>query len=207
MFLDGNGMDYFLRCRNVSLNLITYSYVPDVWFKQMRTWFMQILILSVFFFFGGGGKNSLSKGSIFNINALNVNVDLISRLNMNFHLLASRKFQIMGPIFRQSLLSTNSFNNKKKNNKQTNKQKQTKKKKALENEYGVDTWVETGKQWYYCHQKEIIQLNCYFCVSFSLIQTFQENPELLRNMMGLIGNVAEVKHLRPQLLVHAAVFV
>ncbi|XP_072015801.1 protein zer-1 homolog [Amphiura filiformis] len=37
--------------------------------------------------------------------------------------------------------------------------------------------------------------------------TFQENPELLRNMMGLIGNVAEVQRLRPQLLAHADVFI
>ncbi|XP_071489155.1 protein zer-1 homolog [Diadema antillarum] len=37
-------------------------------------------------------------------------------------------------------------------------------------------------------------------------ETFTEKPELLRNMMGLMGNVAEVKHLRPQLIPHVPVF-
>jgi len=32
------------------------------------------------------------------------------------------------------------------------------------------------------------------------LQTFPNQPELLRNMMGLLGNVAEVKHLRRRLM-------
>lgn len=32
------------------------------------------------------------------------------------------------------------------------------------------------------------------------LQTFHEKEELLRNMMGLLGNVAEVKWLRPNLM-------
>ncbi|XP_065343212.1 protein zer-1 homolog [Cloeon dipterum] len=32
------------------------------------------------------------------------------------------------------------------------------------------------------------------------LNTFHEKEELLRNMMGLLGNVAEVKHLRPKLM-------
>jgi hypothetical protein len=31
-------------------------------------------------------------------------------------------------------------------------------------------------------------------------QTFKEHEDLLRNMMGLLGNVAEVRHLRCRLL-------
>lgn len=37
-------------------------------------------------------------------------------------------------------------------------------------------------------------------------ETFRERPELLRNMMGLMGNVAEVKELRSQLVPHVPVF-
>ncbi|XP_041481629.1 protein zer-1 homolog [Lytechinus variegatus] len=37
-------------------------------------------------------------------------------------------------------------------------------------------------------------------------ETFRSRPELLRNMMGLMGNVAEVKALRPQLIPHVPVF-
>ena len=32
------------------------------------------------------------------------------------------------------------------------------------------------------------------------LQAFRERDELLRNMMGLLGNVAEVKWLRPKLM-------
>lgn len=32
------------------------------------------------------------------------------------------------------------------------------------------------------------------------LQTFPDKPELLRNMMGLMGNIAEVPHLRPKLM-------
>jgi hypothetical protein len=41
-----------------------------------------------------------------------------------------------------------------------------------------------------------------FCIYnvFFFVQTFQEKEELLRNMMGLLGNVAEVQHLRPKLM-------
>jgi Zyg-11 protein homolog len=38
-------------------------------------------------------------------------------------------------------------------------------------------------------------------------QTFQEKEELLRNMMGLLGNVAEVQHLRPKLMISDFVLV
>lgn len=38
----------------------------------------------------------------------------------------------------------------------------------------------------------------YFSINVS--QTFRERDELLRNMMGLLGNVAEVKWLRPKLM-------
>lgn len=38
-------------------------------------------------------------------------------------------------------------------------------------------------------------------MSASLLdQAFPNHPELLRNMMGLLGNVAEVEELRPQLM-------
>ncbi|XP_054770268.2 protein zer-1 homolog [Lytechinus pictus] len=37
-------------------------------------------------------------------------------------------------------------------------------------------------------------------------ETFRSRPELLRNMMGLMGNVAEVKALRPHLIPHVPVF-
>lgn len=36
--------------------------------------------------------------------------------------------------------------------------------------------------------------------------TFRERPELLRNMMGLMGNVAEVRALRPQLIPNVQIF-
>ncbi|XP_059470108.1 protein zer-1 homolog [Neocloeon triangulifer] len=39
------------------------------------------------------------------------------------------------------------------------------------------------------------------------LNTFQEKEELLRNMMGLLGNVAEVKHLRPKLMTSEFVIV
>lgn len=35
---------------------------------------------------------------------------------------------------------------------------------------------------------------------FLILQTFPEKEELLRNMMGLLGNVAEVEVLRPRLM-------
>ena len=35
---------------------------------------------------------------------------------------------------------------------------------------------------------------------FHLMQAFPNQPGLLRNMMGLLGNVAEVEELRPQLM-------
>lgn len=37
----------------------------------------------------------------------------------------------------------------------------------------------------------------YNCLYF---KAFPNHPELLRNMMGLLGNVAEVEELRPQLM-------
>jgi len=37
-------------------------------------------------------------------------------------------------------------------------------------------------------------------LSSGLIQEFPDKQELHRNMLGLLGNVAEVKALRPQLL-------
>lgn len=40
-----------------------------------------------------------------------------------------------------------------------------------------------------------------------LFQTFPNHPELLRNMMGLLGNVAEVGDLRPQLMTSEFVIV
>jgi Zyg-11 family protein len=55
-------------------------------------------------------------------------------------------------------------------------------------------------------------LNClkvhWICVYFSCnpiynclyFKAFPNHPELLRNMMGLLGNVAEVEELRPQLM-------
>lgn len=39
----------------------------------------------------------------------------------------------------------------------------------------------------------------YVCL-LNLLQTFPDRDELLRNMMGLLGNVAEVKSLRPKLM-------
>ena len=32
------------------------------------------------------------------------------------------------------------------------------------------------------------------------LEAFPDKPELLRNMLGLLGNVAEVQELRPQLM-------
>ncbi|XP_077865787.1 protein zer-1 homolog [Saccoglossus kowalevskii] len=40
----------------------------------------------------------------------------------------------------------------------------------------------------------------------SCLSIFKETPELLRNMMGLMGNVAEVEVLRPQLVKYTNVF-
>lgn len=47
-----------------------------------------------------------------------------------------------------------------------------------------------------------INLLIIFCIDFinSIQQTFPDRDELLRNMMGLLGNVAEVKWLRPKLM-------
>lgn len=40
----------------------------------------------------------------------------------------------------------------------------------------------------------------FFYGFFSITQCFNDKEELLRNMMGLVGNVAEVKHLRNRLM-------
>lgn len=48
------------------------------------------------------------------------------------------------------------------------------------------------------------RLNTFFFFSFFFetccMQSFNDKEELLRNMMGLVGNVAEVKHLRNRLM-------
>lgn len=41
-------------------------------------------------------------------------------------------------------------------------------------------------------------MNLFFCDFIA--QCFNDKEELLRNMMGLVGNVAEVKHLRNRLM-------
>lgn len=41
---------------------------------------------------------------------------------------------------------------------------------------------------------------CVFVAVYDRLQAFRERDELLRNMMGLLGNVAEVKWLRPELM-------
>lgn len=42
-----------------------------------------------------------------------------------------------------------------------------------------------------CHKFNVDDIKCF------LLQRFPGKEELLRNMMGLLGNVAEVAHLRP----------
>lgn len=55
------------------------------------------------------------------------------------------------------------------------------------------------------HALKIITVNasCLWfnvCVCVVSLQEFPDKQELHRNMLGLLGNVAEVKELRPQLL-------
>lgn len=45
-----------------------------------------------------------------------------------------------------------------------------------------------------------ISLQVYIYISAIFPQEFPDKPELLRNMMGLLGNVAEVKDLRSRLM-------
>ena len=69
----------------------------------------------------------------------------------------------------------------------------------------MNTWIEIT---------QLVQLYVYFMTEkmyktlsvFSPLQEFPDKPDLLRNMMGLIGNVAEVPSLRKFLLEHVEVF-
>ena len=56
------------------------------------------------------------------------------------------------------------------------------------------------------HHGNFQRLETCYSHPFFQTQTFSERPELLRNMMGLMGNVAEVKELRHQLIPHVPVF-
>lgn len=79
------------------------------------------------------------------------------------------------------------------------------KRQSIVNDFWMDReWISFYGVCGYVVNSVIFSLSCvlisYSCFFLLYLQSFPDKDELLRNMMGLLGNVAEVKRLRNRLM-------